>query len=122
MGRKRKVMNRDPQHRRRQALLGGILLAVSVPLVPALPQSEDDQRYQVFITNSTPRTAQPAERVTHPLMTPEAIASAAANFDHCLASLWPQAAQRGVSRRTFEAATRGLAPDLKIMDLLDRQP
>src|SRR6185295_2084505 len=63
-----------------------------------------------------------ASASTHPLMTPEAIASAAGNFAGCLESLWPQAAARGISRRTFDAATRGLAPDLKIMELLDRQP
>jgi membrane-bound lytic murein transglycosylase B len=58
----------------------------------------------------------------HPLMTAEAIRSAAANFATCLQGLWPEAARRGVSRQTFEAQTSGLVPDLKIMDLLDAQP
>ncbi|MBO0758687.1 MAG: lytic murein transglycosylase, partial [Bradyrhizobiaceae bacterium] len=58
----------------------------------------------------------------HPLMTAEAIRSAAANFATCLEGLWPEAARRGVSRQTFEAQTSGLVPDLKIMDLLDAQP
>lgn len=58
----------------------------------------------------------------HPLMTAEAIRSAAANFATCLEGLWPEAAQRGVSRQTFETQTSGLVPDLKIMDLLDAQP
>ena len=122
MGGEQKVVDRGALRRRRKAMLGGILLAASVPLAPALPQSENDQRYQAFTTGSAPQSAAAAQSPVHPLMTPEAIASAAANFDRCLASLWPQAAQRGVSRRTFDAATQGLTPDLKIMDLLDRQP
>jgi membrane-bound lytic murein transglycosylase B len=58
----------------------------------------------------------------HPLMTAEAIRSAAANFPTCLQELWPEAARRGVSRQTFDAQITGLVPDLKIMDLLDAQP
>src|SRR6185295_13164847 len=33
-------------------------------------------------------------------------------FRQWLAGLWPEAQQLGVSRATFEAATRGLEPDL----------
>src|SRR6476469_3240387 len=58
----------------------------------------------------------------HPLMTSDAIRSAAANFPNCIAGLWPDASRRGVSRDTFEAATSDLTPDLRIMDLLDQQP
>jgi len=58
----------------------------------------------------------------HPLMTAQAIRDAAANFDGCVASLWPEAAQRGVSRENFERFTAGLTPDLRIMDLMDSQP
>ena len=58
----------------------------------------------------------------HPLMSAEAIRAAAANFSTCIAGQWPQAARRGVSRATFEAASAGLTPDLRIMDLLDAQP
>jgi len=58
----------------------------------------------------------------HPLMTTEAILAAAANFNNCLESLWPDAARRGVSRETFDTHTRDLAPDLRIMDLMDAQP
>ena len=119
MRRKRKVTEGNSQ-RRRSALAAGILAALLLSLAPALPQGENDQRYQAFIARQAPAAS--TQGPTHPLMTPEAIAAAAANFDRCLASLWPQAAERRVSRRTFEAATRGLAPDLKIMELLDRQP
>jgi lytic murein transglycosylase len=58
----------------------------------------------------------------HPLMQPEAILAATANFRQCLEGLWPLARRRGVSRETFDAATGGLEPELKIMELLDAQP
>ena len=58
----------------------------------------------------------------HPLMTADAIRTAAANFQQCLERLWPEAARRGISRATYDAQTRGLTPDLKIMDLMDAQP
>jgi lytic murein transglycosylase len=46
-------------------------------------------------------------------------ASAAdAAFQQFLQSLWPQARERGVSRPTFDAATRGLEPDLSLPDLV----
>jgi lytic murein transglycosylase len=45
-------------------------------------------------------------------------ASAAdAAFQKWLEGMWPQAQGMGVSRRTFEAATRGLEPDLSLPDL-----
>jgi lytic murein transglycosylase len=58
----------------------------------------------------------------HPLMTAEAIRSAAANFRGCLAGLWPLAERRGVSRAVYETNLAGLTPDLRIMDLMDAQP
>lgn len=39
-------------------------------------------------------------------------------FQAWLDGLWPEARQAGVSRRTFEMATRGLDPDLSLPDLL----
>jgi lytic murein transglycosylase len=88
-------MKRQCMHR--WALLSGLMLA---PLAPAIGQNGSG----------------------HPLMTPEAILAATANFQHCLAALWPLAHKRGVSRQTFEAAVSGLEPELKIMELLDAQP
>ena len=41
-----------------------------------------------------------------------------AAFQQWLASLWPDAKALGVSRATFEAATRGLEPDLALPDLV----
>ncbi len=58
----------------------------------------------------------------HPLMTADAIQTAAMNFGACVESLWPDAARRGVSRATFDTYTGGLTPDLRIMDLMDTQP
>jgi membrane-bound lytic murein transglycosylase B len=58
----------------------------------------------------------------HPLMTTEAILTAAANFSACLEGLWPAAEKRGVTRATFDTYTSGLTPDLRIMDLMDTQP
>jgi len=45
-------------------------------------------------------------------------AFADAAFQAWLQALWPQAQTLGVSRATFEAATRGLEPDLTLPDLV----
>ena len=45
-------------------------------------------------------------------------AAAEPAFQKWLAELWPQAQAMGVSRRTFEAATRGLEPDMTLPDLV----
>ncbi|MBI5262487.1 MAG: lytic murein transglycosylase [Bradyrhizobium sp.] len=58
----------------------------------------------------------------HPLMSAAAIRQAAANFDNCVASMWPDAARRRISQQSFEHFTAGMSPDLRIMDLLDAQP
>ena len=58
----------------------------------------------------------------HPLMTAAAIREAAANFDNCVAAMWPDAARRGISQQSFQRFTAGLRPDLRIMDLMDSQP
>jgi membrane-bound lytic murein transglycosylase B len=55
-------------------------------------------------------------------MIADTIRAAAANFGACLEGLWPQAQRRGVSRASFDTYTRGLTPDLRIMDLMDAQP
>src|SRR6476620_11349454 len=58
----------------------------------------------------------------HPLMTASAIREAAANFDNCVAAMWPDAARRNISQESFQRFTEGLTPDLRIMDLMDSQP
>ena len=39
-------------------------------------------------------------------------------FTQFIASLWPEAEGRGLSRATFESATSGLEPDYKLPDLI----
>jgi lytic murein transglycosylase len=43
--------------------------------------------------------------------------AADAAFAHWLSSLWPEAQAMGVSRLTFESATRGVEPDFSLPDL-----
>jgi lytic murein transglycosylase len=57
-----------------------------------------------------------------PSMSADAIRAAAADFDNCLAELWPDAARRGITRANYLRFTAGLTPDLSIMDKLDAQP
>jgi lytic murein transglycosylase len=49
-------------------------------------------------------------------------ALAQADFRSCLAGLRGQAAAQGIAPATFDAATRGVEPDLKILELMDNQP
>src|ERR1700733_4707015 len=58
----------------------------------------------------------------NPLMTADAIRSAAAEFGSCIETMWPDAARRGITRENFTRLTAGLTPDLSIMDKLDAQP
>lgn len=58
----------------------------------------------------------------HPLMTADAIRQAAANFQNCVASMWPDAARRNITHENFQRFTTSLEPDLRIMDLMDSQP
>lgn len=44
-------------------------------------------------------------------------AFADARFQHWLQGLWPEAQRIGISRATFDTATRGLEPDLSLPDL-----
>ncbi len=44
--------------------------------------------------------------------------AADAAFQQWLAGLWPDAQQMGISRATFDAATRGLEPDMSLPDLI----
>ncbi len=44
------------------------------------------------------------------------------DFQAFVAGLWPEAAARGVSRATFDAAFKGLAPDPQVIAATQRQP
>jgi membrane-bound lytic murein transglycosylase B len=114
--------------------LGAAVLATAALATPILAQGFDI-RSLFNSTGSTTGTVPPPAAAPaapewsgesgssgHPLMTADAIRSAAANFRGCLASLWPQAERRGVTRDVYDAITAGLTPDLRIMDLMDSQP
>jgi membrane-bound lytic murein transglycosylase B len=62
------------------------------------------------------------EPARHPAMTPQAISADAANFRQCISSLGAQAAQRGIPQAVYSRETRDLDPDMKILELMDRQP
>ncbi|MET0531273.1 MAG: lytic murein transglycosylase [Microvirga sp.] len=49
-------------------------------------------------------------------------ASAQGDFRSCLSSLRSQAAAKGISGQAFDVATRGVEPDLTILDLMNIQP
>jgi lytic murein transglycosylase len=49
-------------------------------------------------------------------------AAAQSDFRACLAGLKGQAAAKGVSGATYDAATAGVQPDMKILELMDNQP
>ena len=49
-------------------------------------------------------------------------ASAQADFRSCLSGLRSQAAAKGISGEAFDVATRGIQPDLKILELMNSQP
>src|SRR4051812_1915349 len=127
----------------------GAAIAIAATLLfagPAFAQSQGGNGVSNFFGNifSGPKsaTAPPAQAATgtdgaptaplpwsgedgasgHPLMTASAIRQAAANFQNCVAAMWPDAARRHVTRENFERFTAGLEPDLRIMDLMDSQP
>ena len=58
----------------------------------------------------------------HPLMMPDAILGAVADFKNCIERTWPEAARRGVTRASFDRFTGDLEADVKIMDFVDAQP
>jgi len=95
-------------------------LAPAAPAAPAAPSATDPAPGPKVA--GVPEWSGQSGSSGHPLMTAEAILAAAANFNTCLESLWPDAARRGVTRETFDTHTRDLTPDLRIMDLMDTQP
>jgi len=101
----------------KQYLFAAVLLASLSATAVA-----QERRAELYTGTIPTRSLPPSEGSGDPLMGEEAIASAAANFQSCLAGLWPEAARRGVSRPVFDRVTASLTPDLHIMDLLDAQP
>ncbi|MFD2249651.1 lytic murein transglycosylase [Pseudochelatococcus lubricantis] len=68
------------------------------------------------IPASSPRPASPAMAYAQASSEPDMT-----NFSAFIRDLWPEAAARGVSRRTFDAALAGVAPDPKIIALTKKQ-
>ena len=100
-------------------------LCVGAPAIAQQPNDPISGFLRNLTTGSIPEPAPPPAPEgggTHPLMTPQAIAAATADFGVCLERLWPQAAKRGVSRATYETYALTLTPDLKIMEFMDSQP
>jgi len=99
-------------------------LCAGAPAIAQQPNDPISAFLRNLTTGSIPEPAPPPapESGTHPLMTPQAIAAATADFGVCLERLWPQAAKRGVSRATYETYALTLTPDLKIMEFMDSQP
>jgi len=87
------------------------------PTAPAATDSAPNPQ-----VSGTPEWSGQSGSSGHPLMTADAILAAAANFNGCLEGLWLDAARLGIARATFDTHTGNLAPDLRIMDLMDAQP
>ena len=92
----------------------------------ALAQDDRFPFPQVATTGSLPAqsegwSGQPGAS-GHPLMQPDAILAAVADFKNCIDGMWPEAARRGISRASFEQHTARLEPEVKIMDFVDAQP
>jgi lytic murein transglycosylase len=64
----------------------------------------------------------PGPRALALLLALAAATPADADFRSCLAELKPQAAAKGISAATYDAATAGVQPDMKILELMDNQP
>jgi lytic murein transglycosylase len=92
----------------------------SIPQAPQSAQAASVRR--AFAQATGPEWSGESGASGHPQMQAGAIRQSAANFQHCLQGLYPAAAKRGVSKATYDAYTRDLTPDLKIMDLVDAQP
>jgi len=108
----------------------GRIVRVLLPLVAlsgaALAQ---DDRYPQLTPATTGSVGGQGDRWSgepgasgHPLMMPEAILAAVADFKNCIERTWPEAARRGISRASFEKFTGDLEADVKIMDYVDAQP
>ena len=125
--------NHAPIHR--AAISAFLLLGCTLPalaqtngVAPPLPVGRQTQGAQPPLAPLAPAPSPPREWTGedgssgHPLMKASAIRAAAANFESCVAGLFPLAAKRGVSRASFDKYTKDLTPDLRIMDLVDAQP
>src|ERR1041385_4884149 len=107
-------------------LLMPMLLAF--PLLMAAAHAQDDRYPQLtpLVTGSIGAqsdkwSGQPGAS-GHPLMQPDAILAAVADFKNCIERMWPAAARRGISRASFDRYASPLEPEVKLMDFVDAQP
>jgi lytic murein transglycosylase len=130
--RKRKDIKQNMQARRRLPIVLTAVTAVTaaLPLAPAcgfdlrslFSPGQQTGSIPEATENSAPPWSGESGASGHPAMQADAIRAAAADFGNCLERLSLQAERRGVSKAQYHALTAGLAPDLRIMDLLDSQP
>jgi lytic murein transglycosylase len=99
-----------------------LILALVATLLSAPAAAQQTGSIQALLARDSADWSGTPGASGHPEMTADAIRAATADFPNCIAGLWPDAAKRNISRASFERYTRGLTPDLKIMDLLDSQP
>ncbi|MGV3633027.1 MAG: lytic murein transglycosylase, partial [Pseudorhodoplanes sp.] len=97
-------------------------LSRSASNVPTRPAAHSASARRAYAQATGPEWSGESGSSGHPLMDAGAIRAAAADFQGCLQRLYPAAAKRGIPKQTYDAYTRGLTPDLKIMDLVDAQP
>src|SRR2546430_2463735 len=109
---------------------GRLVMRALLPfaLLSAAAQAQDD-RYPQLVPAITGSIGVPGDKWSgepgasgHPLMMPDAILAAVADFKNCLERMWPDAVRRGITRASFERFTADLEPDVKIMDFVDAQP
>ncbi len=112
------------------AKASGVLCVAAVLALAAPAWAQGDDRYPASgVTGSVPApsgqpqswSGQPGSS-GHPLMQPDAILAAVADFQNCLERMWPDAAKRGITRASFERYTANLEPELRLMDFMDAQP
>src|SRR6476661_3448817 len=114
----------DPMRGFRHAVAALLPLA----FLAGAAQAQDD-RYPQPAPPVTGSIGTPSEKWSgepgasgHPLMQPDAILAAVADFKNCLERLWPEAARRHITRATYDKFTGDLEADVKIMDYVDAQP
>jgi membrane-bound lytic murein transglycosylase B len=109
---------------------GSVAATSSIPQSAPVPQSANisatraarSVSRRAFAQATGPEWSGESGSSGHPLMSADAIRAAAADFQSCLQRMYPDASKRGIPKQAYDAFTRDLTPDLKIMDLVDAQP
>jgi len=74
------------------------------------------------IVAEEPRASDLPRGAADPAPSAEALRRITADFHDCLARLWPLAARRGIARAHYVTWTQSLAPDARVLELMDNQP